>query len=98
MSLVHKIIKEHSKPFLRDEKVTATFTDSLKNNRINHFRVALNPLVNNINYANNVVEIYESIVDQWIEILDEEVKIFMMEGVDEKISSVLKQTMEVVVG
>ena len=55
MSLIHKIIKQHSKPFLRDEKVTAAFTDSLKNNRINHFRVALNPLVNNINYANNVV-------------------------------------------
>lgn len=68
-NLTKKIIGECSEPFLRDPNVAAVFKENLKNNRINYFRVALNPVVNNISYANNVVEMYENISKTWIEML-----------------------------
>lgn len=46
------------------------FISSLTSQKLNQFRVALNPLINNINYAQNIAELYEKIINQWISLID----------------------------
>lgn len=53
--MTEKIIGGSFEPFLRNLKVAAAFKQNLNSNRLNYFRIALNPLINNISYANNVV-------------------------------------------
>jgi hypothetical protein len=42
------------------------FVGALVANRLQMYRLRLNPLINNLNYATNVIELYESILVNWI--------------------------------
>ena len=69
-NLIKRITSDFAEPFLRDEKTSKTFISNLINHRLNKFRIALNPLINNINYVQNVTELYEKIGEQWIKLLN----------------------------
>ncbi len=45
-------------------------------NRVQKYRLNLNPLINNLNYANNVIDLYDSILDTWVRIIDEDLNLF----------------------
>ncbi len=45
-------------------------------NRVQKYRLSLNPLINNLNYANNVIDLYDSILDTWVRIIDEDLNLF----------------------
>ena len=60
-NLIRRITSDFAEPFLRDSKTSAAFLSDLTNQRLNKFRVALNPLINNTNYVQNVTELYEKI-------------------------------------
>ena len=42
------------------------FVGALVANRLQMYRLRLNPLINNLNYATNVIELYDSILVNWI--------------------------------
>jgi len=50
------------------------------NNRVQKYRLELNPLINNLNYANNVIDLYDSILETWVRIIDEDLKLFSKPG------------------
>jgi hypothetical protein len=75
-SLLRKITFDLADPFLRDPSIASIFISNLTNHRLNYFRLGLNPLINNINYVQNVTELYEKITEQWLQMLDNELKIF----------------------
>lgn len=45
-------------------------------NRLQHLKISLNPMLNNLNYANNVSEMHELIFKKWIEIIKEDLYYF----------------------
>lgn len=49
-------------------------------NRVQKYRLELNPLINNLNYANNVIDLYDSILEAWVRIIDEDLKLFSKAG------------------
>ncbi len=46
------------------------FFESMIANRVQKYRLELNPMINNLNYASNVIELYDSILSSWVRIID----------------------------
>lgn len=57
-NFLKRITSDVSEPFLKDPKVSSIFIKNLIHQRLNFFRVDLNPLINNLNYVQNVTELY----------------------------------------
>lgn len=78
------ILSQFYEPFLYDSslfvrtKKTARmrFNEVMTSNRVQKYRLQLNPLINNLNYANNVIELYDSILVTWVRIIDEDLCLF----------------------
>lgn len=45
-------------------------------NRLQKYRLEINPIINNLNYATNVIDLYDSILGTWVRIIDEDLKLF----------------------
>ncbi len=54
----------------------ARFVEAMVANRVQKYRLELNPIINNLNYANNVIDLYDSILVAWVRIIDEDLKLF----------------------
>ena len=56
--MIKKIVGPYSAPLLKDKNIGSIFVNNLKKNRLNYWRISLNPLINNINYTQNLSELY----------------------------------------
>lgn len=92
-NLIEKITSSHSEIFLREPKISSIFLSSLTNHRLNLFRVGLNPLINNINYVQNLSELFEKIIQQWLKLLQNEINIFQKESTPKEIRNITKDVM-----
>ena len=45
-------------------------------NRLQKYRLELNPMINNLNYATNVIELYDCILTKWVKTIEEELLLF----------------------
>lgn len=86
--MIRLILEEFYEPFLFDESLYINmkktpkqkFTEVMVSNRVQKYRLELNPLINNLNYANNVIDLYDSILETWVRIIDEDLKLFSKAG------------------
>jgi hypothetical protein len=70
--MINLILNKYTHPFLDKKlRIYNVFQAAFVNNRLQHYRLALNPILNNINYANNVSDLYESVIDNWLKIINE---------------------------
>jgi hypothetical protein len=52
--------------FFKLDSIAQTFTNAIVLNRLQHLKINLNPMINNLNYATNIPELYESIITNWL--------------------------------
>ena len=82
--MITLILQEFYEPFLYEGKLyiktkktpKARFIEIMTNNRVQKYRLELNPIINNLNYANNVIDLYDIILVAWVRIIDEDLKMF----------------------
>ena len=82
--MIALILQEFYEPFLYEENLfiktkkssRVRFVEAMVNNRVQKYRLELNPIINNLNYANNVIDLYDSILVAWVRIIDEDLKLF----------------------
>ncbi len=82
--MISLILQEFYEPFLYEENLyvktkktpRVRFFEAMVSNRVQKYRLELNPIINNLNYANNVIDLYDSILVAWVRIIDEDLKLF----------------------
>lgn len=52
------------------------FWEAMVRNRIQHIKIHLNPMINNLSYASNIPELYQSILHSWADLLKKQVFLF----------------------
>lgn len=52
------------------------FLQAIVGNRIQSMKISLNPMINNLNYATNIPELYESILTTWLRLIQQERTLF----------------------
>ena len=68
--MVRLILTEHCDAFFgaADSPMHA----AMLQNRVNYFRISLNPTLNNLNYATNIPELYQAIMGTWHSLIAEQ--------------------------
>jgi hypothetical protein len=61
--------------------------------RLQNLRISLNPMINNLNYATNVPELYESIFANWAALLSKEIALFRSCGRFDLVRTITVQLM-----
>jgi hypothetical protein len=71
--MVDLSLNKYSHIFFKEGKPEPTFYEAMVRNRIQHMKISLNPMINSLNYASNIPELYESILTTWVQLLGKEV-------------------------
>lgn len=74
--IVELALNKYSHIFFGDKPYHAVFYDAMVRNRVQFMKISLNPMINSLNYASNIPELYESILTNWIQLLHQEVVLF----------------------
>lgn len=61
--------------------------------RLQNLRISLNPMINNLNYAVNIPELFESIFSNWSELLSKELTLFSKCGRYDLVRTINSQLM-----
>ena len=88
MTQYHHVFLKQQAPYY--QHVYAAIT----NNRAQYIKISLNPTINNLNYATNIPELYQSILQSWVDLMKQELKLFekckrydMVQAINESVFS-----------